>query len=99
MRAEIPDLLRTTMRKLARDAYRTVGAEGFARVDFLLRDDDVFVSEINTIPGFTPISLFPSLPAETGLDFTSVCRRIIELALERHANRRAGRVTVADLPR
>ncbi len=99
MRAEIPDLLRTTMRKLARDAYRAVGAEGFARVDFLLRDDDVFVSEINTIPGFTPISLFPSLPAETGLDFTSVCRRIIELALERHANRRAGRVTVADLPR
>ena len=97
--AEIPAALGATMRKLARDAYRAIGAEGFARVDFLLRGDDVHVSEINTIPGFTPISLFPSLPAEAGLDFASVCRRIIELALERQASRGAERLTAADLPR
>ena len=97
--AEIPESLRVTMRKLARDAYRATAAEGFARVDFLLRGDDVFLSEINTIPGFTPISLFPTLPAEAGLDFTAVCRRVLELALERHLHRVGGRLTGADLPR
>ena len=75
------------MNKLARDAYRALGAEGFARVDFLVRDEQVFISEINTIPGFTPISLFPTMPAEAGLDFTAVCLRILDLALERHAAR------------
>jgi D-alanine-D-alanine ligase len=97
--AEIPEALRTTMRKLARDAYRSTGAEGFARVDFLVRGDDVFLSEINTIPGFTPISLFPTLPAEAGLDFTAVCRQVLDLAIERHANRARARLAVADLPR
>jgi len=98
-RAEIPDVLREVMRKLARDAYRAVGAEGFARVDFLVRDEQVYVSEINTIPGFTPISLFPTMPAEAGLDFTGVCLRILDLALERHATRARRRLTPADLPR
>ena len=58
-RAEIPGPLGATIRKLARDAYRAIGAEGFARVDFLLRGDDVFLSEINTIPGFTPDQPLP----------------------------------------
>jgi D-alanine-D-alanine ligase len=98
-RAEIPDRLRTTMHKLARDAYRSTRAEGFARVDFLVRGDAVYLSEINTIPGFTPISLFPTMPAEGGLDFTAVCRRILDLAIQRHANRAAARLTKADLPR
>jgi D-alanine-D-alanine ligase len=97
--AEVPEVLRATIRKLARDAYRAVAAEGFARVDFLVRDDTVYVSEINTIPGFTPISLFPTMPAEGDLDFTAVCRRIIELALERHASRVATRLVPGDLPR
>ena len=98
-RAEIPDGLRTTMHKLARDAYRSTGAEGFARVDFIVRGDAIYLSEINTIPGFTPISLFPTMPAEGGLDFTAVCRRILELAIQRHVNRAAARLTKADLPR
>ena len=58
---------RAVLHKLARDAYRAIGAEGFARIDFLSRASDLLVSEINTIPGFTPISLFPTLPAEGGL--------------------------------
>ncbi len=97
--AEIPDTLRTTMKKLARDAYRATGTEGFARVDFLVRNDEVYLSEINTIPGFTPISLFPTMPVEAGLDFTAVCRRIIDLALERHTARASSRVSPGDLPR
>jgi len=98
-RAEIPDGQRELMKKLARDAYRAIGAEGFARVDFLVRDDAVYVSEINTIPGFTPISLFPTMPAEAGLDFTAVCLRILELAIERHAGRVQHRLRPGDLPR
>jgi D-alanine-D-alanine ligase len=98
-RAEIPEPMREVMKKLARDAYRAIGCEGFARVDFLVRGEQVFVSEINTIPGFTPISLFPTMPAEGGLDFTAVCLRIIDLALERHASRARRHVTTEDLPR
>jgi D-alanine-D-alanine ligase len=98
-RAEIPEAQREVMKKLARDAYRAIGAEGFARVDFLVRDDEVYLSEINTIPGFTPISLFPTMPAEGGLDFTAVCLRIMELAIERHERRVRRRLRPEDLPR
>ena len=98
-RAEVPDAMREVMKKLARDAYRAVGAEGFARIDFLVREEQVFISEINTIPGFTPISLFPTMPSEAGLDFTAVCLRILDLALERHDARGRRRLTAADLPR
>ena len=98
-RAEVPAATGELMRKLARDAYRALGTEGFARIDFLVRDDEIYLSEINTIPGFTPISLFPTMPAEAGLDFTAVCLRIVDLALERHAGRARHRLTPGDLPR
>ena len=98
-RAEIPEATRELMRKLARDAYRSLGTEGFARIDFLVRDAEIYLSEINTIPGFTPISLFPTMPAEAGLDFTAVCLRILDLAIERHARRSHRRLTPGDLPR
>ncbi|MGZ8437885.1 MAG: D-alanine--D-alanine ligase family protein, partial [Candidatus Limnocylindrales bacterium] len=84
-RAELTGRERATIHKIARDAYRVVGAEGFARLDFLLVGETIYLSEINTIPGFTPISLFPTMPAEAGLTFADVCRRIVELAVERHA--------------
>jgi D-alanine-D-alanine ligase len=98
-RAEVPFQLRATILKLARDAYRAIGAEGFSRVDFLLAGDELYLSEINTIPGFTPISLFPTMPAEGGYDFAAVCVRLVDLALERHAARVRTRLTVAYLPR
>jgi D-alanine-D-alanine ligase len=97
--AEIPGTVRASILKIARDAYRAIGAEGFARVDFLLRGEEVFLSEINTIPGFTPISLFPTLPSAAGYSFADVCVRVVELAVERHAERVRGRVTTSDLPR
>ena len=98
-RAEVSDKERAILHKLARDVYRSIGAEGFARIDFLLADERIVVSEINTIPGFTPISLFPTLPAEGGYTFADVCVRIVELALERHDRRPATRLEAADLPR
>jgi D-alanine-D-alanine ligase len=98
-RAEVSDGTRRTILKIARDAYRAIGAEGFSRVDFLLQGDAIYLSEINTIPGFTPISLFPTMPAEGGYDFAAVCLRIVDLALDRHANRVATRLAPTDLPR
>jgi D-alanine-D-alanine ligase len=97
--AELPPPLRAAIQKLARDAYRAIGAEGFARVDFLLAGDEPIVSEINTIPGFTPISLFPRMPADGGYDFTAVCRRVIALARERCASRVRTTLRPEDLPR
>jgi len=97
--ADVPPLLAESMRKLARDTYRACGCEGFARVDFLLAGDVLVISEINTIPGFTPISLFPTMPSSAGYTFIDVCRRVVDLALERDAARVRHRLTAADLPR
>jgi D-alanine-D-alanine ligase len=97
--AEVAPQLRATILQLARDAYRAIGAEGFARVDFLLAGSELYVSEINTIPGFTPISLFPTMPSEGGYDFAAVCRRLVELAIERHTALVRPTLTGADLPR
>ena len=97
--AEVSPPLKASILKIARDAYRAIGAEGFARVDFLVRGNEVYLSEINTIPGFTPISLFPTMPSEAGLDFAAVCLRVVDLAIERHASRVDGHLTPADLPR
>ena len=98
-RAEVNDVERAVIHKLSRDVYRAIGAEGFARIDFLMSGERIVVSEINTIPGFTPISLFPTMPAEGGYTFTDVCVRIVELAMERHAARPATKLGTGDLPR
>ena len=95
---ELPALVRGRIRALARQAFLAVGAEGFARIDFLLAADELYISEMNTIPGFTPISLFPLLCAEGGYDFGATAERIVELALEREAGRPDGRLSRADLP-
>lgn len=98
-RADLDEELRQDARTAAKEAYLAIGASGFARVDFLLsRDEVLFVSEINTIPGFTPISLFPLLCAEGGYDFAGTCERIVELALERASLRPARLLDPAHLP-
>jgi D-alanine-D-alanine ligase len=99
IKAEISGAGRAAILKIARDAYRAIGAEGFARVDFLVRDEEIFLSEINTIPGFTPISLFPTMPSAAGYSFEDVCLKVVDLAIERHAARAGGRLEPADLPR
>ncbi|MCY4601560.1 MAG: D-alanine--D-alanine ligase [Acidobacteria bacterium] len=80
----------TEVRKLAVEAYRAIEAAGMARVDFLLSRSTgrLYVSEVNTIPGFTTISMFAKLWAATGLDYARLLDRLIELAFERHRARR-----------
>ncbi len=97
--ADLAPDLGESIRRFARDAYLAIGAEGFARVDFLLAGGELFLNEINTIPGFTPISLFPTMPAAAGHDFGAVVVWIVELALERQAARVRRRLQPADLPR
>ena len=97
--AEIDPRLRATILKIARDAYRAIGAEGFARLDFLIEGETPFLSEINTIPGFTPISLFPAMAAAGGYDFAALAGRIVELGLERWNSRVRRRLVPGDLPR
>ena len=77
------------VRTLAIEAYRAIEAAGMARVDFLLSRSTgrLYVSEVNTIPGFTTISMFAKLWEATGLDYPRLLDRLIELAFERHRER------------
>jgi D-alanine-D-alanine ligase len=78
------------IRELALRMYRVMGCEGYARVDFFLcPDGEVLANEINTIPGFTSISMYPKLWEATGLGYTDLLSQILDLALERHHRRNA----------
>jgi D-alanine-D-alanine ligase len=72
------------VRELARRMYLAMGCEGYARVDFFVGEDGAATgSEVNTIPGFTSISMFPRLWEASGLAYPDLLTRILELALER----------------
>jgi D-alanine-D-alanine ligase len=76
------------IRSLAVQAYRAIDCAGMARADFLLgRDGDIYLSEINTIPGFTRISMYPKLWEASGLPYPALVERLIQLAMERKAER------------
>ena len=73
---------------VAEAAYRALRVEGLARVDiFLLDDDEMVVNEVNTMPGFTPISMFPMLWEAEGRSFGDVVEELVHLARERHVRR------------
>ena len=72
------------LRSLAARVFEAVDCEGLARVDFfLMPDGELVVNEINTMPGFTPTSMFPRMWAATGLDYPALVERLIQLALAR----------------
>jgi D-alanine-D-alanine ligase len=97
--ADLEPELAESIRQAAVEVFLVIGASGFARVDMLLSVDGIpYISEINTLPGFTPISLFPRMAALGGYDFAAACERIVELALERAAGRPDLRLDPADLP-
>jgi len=81
------------MRRLAVAAFRAISASGFARVDFFIEKgtNRVFVNEINTIPGFTNISMYPKLWEATEVKYSRLIERLVELGLERHKARAARR--------
>lgn len=97
--AELDDDTADAIREIAIAAYRALGAEGMARVDFLLERQThrFFVNELNSLPGFTSVSMYPKLWEATGLPYPRLLDQLIELALERH-DRRSKLVTHAPPP-
>jgi D-alanine-D-alanine ligase len=93
--ADLPPETTEEVRRLAVECYRAVECEGMARVDFLLEASTsrLYINEINTIPGFTSISMYPKMWEAAGLPYAALIDRLIELALERDAARKATRFT------
>ncbi|CAN5822942.1 D-alanine--D-alanine ligase [soil metagenome] len=87
--AELPEPTADRVRELAVSAFRAVDARGMARVDFFLEAGTgrIYLNEINTIPGFTRMSMYPRLWEATGVPFPELCDRLIALALESRAER------------
>jgi D-alanine-D-alanine ligase len=82
-RAEVEPELAAELKALALAAYRAVDCAGMARVDFLVPEGRVYVSEMNTIPGFTTTSMFPKQAELAGIGFGDLVARLVDLALER----------------
>ena len=93
--AELPDGVAEQLQDLARRAYRTLRVEGMARADFLYEEGGrgPLINELNTIPGFTPISMYPKLWEASGLGYSELIDRLVDLAIERHERRSAKRNT------
>ncbi len=84
-----------SVKDLALRAFRAVDCAGMARVDFLLDrpSGTLYVNEVNTLPGFTPISMYPKLWEASGLPYPGLLDRLIQLALERHRDKKLTRYT------
>ncbi|MBZ5663536.1 MAG: D-alanine--D-alanine ligase [Acidobacteriia bacterium] len=84
-----------TVQKLAIAAFQAVDCTGLARVDFLMdpRSRKIFVNEINTMPGFTAISMYPKLWGATGVSYPELIDRLIQLGIERHEDKKRNQYT------
>ncbi|EFM10269.1 D-alanine/D-alanine ligase [Paenibacillus curdlanolyticus YK9] len=87
--ANIPALTSEAVREMAIRAYQAIDGSGLSRVDFFMRksDGELFINEVNTMPGFTPFSMYPLMWQETGLPYRELLDTLIELALQRHADK------------
>jgi D-alanine-D-alanine ligase len=82
-RADIDADLAARLKELSLAAYRAVDCAGMARIDFLVTADEAYISEMNTLPGFTATSMYPKQAEQAGIPFDELIARLIELALER----------------
>jgi D-alanine-D-alanine ligase len=94
--ADLPKKTTEQIRKLAIEAFKAVDGAGMSRVDFLLSrtSGKIFLNEVNTIPGFTTISMYPKLWAASGLEYPALLDRLIALGLERHAEKQQLRTSL-----
>ena len=94
--ADLPGKTADEVRRLSIEAFKAVDAAGMSRVDFLLsrRDGSLWLNEVNTIPGFTTISMFAKLWAASGVDYRTLLDRLIGLALDRHAEKQQLRTSL-----
>jgi D-alanine-D-alanine ligase len=94
--ADLPGDLAERVKRLSIEAFRAIDGAGMARVDFLLsrRDSSLFVNEVNTIPGFTTISMYSKMWAASGVPYPELLDRLVALAIERHAAKQQLRTSV-----
>jgi D-alanine-D-alanine ligase len=99
--ADVPAGTAADVRRIGAAAFSLIGAAGLARVDFLVdrTTGTLFLNEINTIPGFTPISLYPKVAEAAGIPFDELCARIVDLAAAVREARPVRRLAPEDLPR
>jgi D-alanine-D-alanine ligase len=97
--ARIPEHISHKIREAAVQAFRAIDASGMSRVDFFVSRDlsEVWINEINTIPGFTRISMYPKLWEASGLPYSKLLDRLIELAIERHEDRKRNKEALNDV--
>jgi D-alanine-D-alanine ligase len=95
--APIPAGAAARVRELAVQAFLAVDGAGLARVDFLMNGEtgELFLNELNTLPGFTAISMYPKLWEASGIPYPELLDRLIELAVERHADKARSLTTYA----
>jgi D-alanine-D-alanine ligase len=95
--APIPAKVAEEVRQLATVVFTALDLSGLARVDFFLEKDTnrLYVNEVNTMPGFTQISMYPKLWEAAGISYPQLLDRLIELAFERHRDTRRNRTSFA----
>ena len=81
--ARISEELSKRARDLAKKSHKALFCKGYSRTDMIIKDDDIFVLETNTIPGMTPESLLPLAAEKAGMNFSQLLDRLIELGLEK----------------
>ncbi|PTX59361.1 D-alanine-D-alanine ligase [Melghirimyces profundicolus] len=93
--AELPEKQLEEIRELALRAYRAIDCSGLARVDFFVRNSDgkVLINEINTMPGFTPYSMYANLWKHSGISYPQLVGRLIDLALERYREKKKSKTS------
>ena len=94
--AELPDKVTADVRRLAIDVIVAMDCAGMARVDFLMdgKSGKLYVNEINTIPGFTTISMYSKMWAASGVSYPALLDKLITLARERHAEKQQLRTSL-----
>lgn len=94
--ADLPPEVAEEIRRQALVAFKAIDGAGMARVDFFLEKgtNRILINEVNTIPGFTRISMYPKMWEATGISYSELCDRLIQLALERHADKNRNQTSV-----
>lgn len=93
--AELPQALGESVRRMAVEAFLALDLSGLARVDFFLDkdSDQIYVNEVNTMPGFTQISMYPKLWEASGISYPELLDRLIQLGIERYAEKQRNRTS------
>jgi D-alanine-D-alanine ligase len=89
--AEVSPEVAEAVRIMAVQAFRSIDGSGLCRADFFLRrsDGELFINEVNTLPGFTPYSMYPQMWKESGVSYRELLDTLIQLAIERHAEKQS----------